>query len=372
MRLPIGRLSGWPRDLVPALALATAGALEVAANPVIAPRAAAYPCEIAMGLALAARRRAPLTTLILVTATATTQALAGVPMDRPWVPLAATLTAAYALASRTPIDRTATGFVIAVLGFAVQAIDQHKGFGNVLFGIAFAAPIFAAGATVRARTQRAVAREREHQEDARAAVEAERRRIARDLHDVISHSLGIVVLQAGAAEQVVASDPDKARELLVGIRTVGQQAVAELGALLTLARSAPAESLEPAPTLDDVDQLAAAMSRSGLHVTIESRGVRRPLPAALEMSAYRIIQEALTNAAKHSDGTRAVVTLNHDPINLAIEVVDDGTGAASAAPGTRSGLVGMHERAAVFGGRIEAGPSPTGGWRVEATLPVPR
>jgi signal transduction histidine kinase len=372
MRVRMSQLSGWPRDLLPAVALAAAGAVEVAANPAIAPRSAAYPCEIAMGLALVARRRAPLVTLLVVTAMATTQALVGVPMDQPWVPLAATLTAAYALASHAPLDRTATGFVIAVLAFAVQAIDQHKGFGNVLFGLAFAAPIFAAGATVRARTQRAVAREREHQEHARAAVEAERRRIARDLHDVISHSLGIVVLQAGAAEQVVTCDPEKARELLTSIRRVGQQAVSELGALLTLARSAPAESLEPAPTLDDLDQLAAAMGRSGVDVTIEWRGARRPLPAALEMSAYRIIQEALTNVAKHSDGTRAFVTVRNEPTALGIEIVDDGTGEPGTAAGSRSGLLGMHERVALFGGQIEAGPGATGGWRVEATLPVAR
>ena len=372
MSSPTPRIAGLLRDAVLPVALAAVGVVEVATNTGIHPKPVAFACEVALGVVLAARRRLPLLTMLTVTVISTVEMLSGVPVDQPWVPLAATMLAAYTLASRAPLERALTGFVFAILGFTVQAIDQHKGFGNVAFGLAFSLPLFAAGRTVRVRTERAVEREREHQEQAHAAVEAERRRIARDLHDVISHSLGIVVLQAGAAEQVLARDPDQARQLLASIRTTGQQAIGELGALLALTRNAPADSLEPSPSLHEIEHLVDKMGRVGLDVTIESRGTPRPLPTALEVSAYRIVQEALTNVAKHSGGTRAVVTLDYLPAGLDIEVLDNGTGATSAAAGTRSGLLGMRERAALFGGTVEAGPGSAGGWRVGATLPLPQ
>jgi signal transduction histidine kinase len=372
MPIHLPRVTAALRDVAPAVALAAAGAVEVVANASIHPKPVAFACEIALGLVLAARRRTPLLTLLAITVVSGVEILSGVAMDQPWVPLAATLAAAYNLAAHAPLERALTGFVIAVLGFTVQAIDQHKGFGNVAFGVAFTLPLFAAGRAVRVRTERAVTREREHQEQAHAAVEAERRRIARDLHDVISHSLGIVVLQAGAAEQVLVRDPDQARELLSSIRTTGQQAIGELGTLLALTRSAPADSLEPSPTLDEIGELAEKLGRVGVDVIVESRGARRPLPTAMEVSAYRIVQEALTNVAKHSGGTRAVVTLEFHPSALDIEVVDDGNGRPAPAEGTRSGLVGMRERAALFGGTVQAGPAGSGGWRVGATLPLPQ
>jgi signal transduction histidine kinase len=358
-------------DVALAVGVAVAGVVEVTLNPALTPRPAAYVCEVLLGLTLLGRRRFPVLTLVVVTLLSVVESLAGVPVDQPWVPLLAIMAAAYTVSLHAELEMALLGISVAALGFAVEAIDQHKGFGNIAFGLTFTVPVFAAGRAVRMRTVHAETLEREQDEQARAAVEAERRRITRDLHDVISHSLGVVVLQAGAAEQVLTRDPDKARELLGEIRTTGQRAVAELGALLTLARTAPVDSLEPSPSLDELTHLADTMGRAGLEVIVRFRGTRRPLPTAVEVSAYRIVQEALTNAARHSGGRQAVVTLSYEPAALDIEVLDDGAG-GSAAPGTRRGLVGMRERAALFGGSVEVGPAPQGGWRVGATLPVPR
>lgn len=367
------RVDSWLRwrDVALAVGLAAVGAVEVALSPAIAPKGAAYPCEIALGLVLLARRLLPLLTAVSVGVIGMVESLAGVPMDAPWVPLAAMMAAVYTLSLLASLERAVTAIALMVTAFSVAAIDQHKGIGNVLFGIAFVVPIFLAGRGIRLRTEHAELLRQEQEEQARAAVEAERRRIARDLHDVISHSLGVVVLQAGAAEQVLDRDPARARELLGEIRATGHQAVGEFGALLALTRNAPVDSLEPSPSLDDVDRLADTMARAGLAVTVERCGVRRALPSAIDVSAYRIVQEALTNAAKHSGAGSAVVTLRYDPTELAIEVADDGPGRPGA-PGTGSGLLGMRERAALFGGTVEAGRSADGGWHVEARLPVPR
>ncbi len=211
--------------------------------------------------------------------------------------------------------------------------------------------------------------QQEQQALAEAAARQERQRIARELHDIISHGLGVVVLQAGAAEQVLDQDPGKAREALQLIRATGQEAITELGTLVALIRDEQPPGRDPQPTLRDVERLAATTRSAGLAVTVQTDGQPRDLPASVELNAYRVIQEGLTNALKHAPGSTVQVVLRYHPGGLDVEVRDDGTD-ATGGPGSRRGLAGLRERAAVFGGQFEAGRDPQGGWKVRASFPA--
>ena len=358
-------------DVLLAAVVALAGAVEVWGSSSVAPKAVALPCELGLGAALAFRRRFPLVTLAAVMALGTVEAVGGVPVEAPWVPLAAYMVATYALVSLASQEHVLAGMGVIVAAISVQVVDQHKGLGNFAFAMVFLVPIYLAGRTIRSRTERADALEREQRALADAAAEAERRRIARELHDVISHSLGVLVLQAGAAEQVLDRDPEQAREVLRSIRATGQEAIGELGTLLAVARGEVESSREPNPSLADVSRLVANARQAGLEVEIVIEGASRELAPALELSAYRIVQEGLTNALKHARARTARVRLAYGERELEIEVSDDGTRAADG-HGSRSGLAGIAERVSVFGGRFDAGPQAVGGWRLRAVLPLPR
>jgi signal transduction histidine kinase len=211
--------------------------------------------------------------------------------------------------------------------------------------------------------------QQEQQALAESAARQERQRIARELHDIISHGLGVVMLQAGAAEQVLDQEPGKAREALRLIRATGQEAITELGTLVALIRDEQPPGRDPQPTLRDVERLAATTRSAGLAVTVRIEGPLRDLPASVELNAYRVIQEGLTNALKHAPGSTVQVVLRYHPGGLDVEVRDDGAGTAGG-PGSRQGLVGLRERAAVFGGQFEAGLDPHGGWKVRASFPT--
>jgi signal transduction histidine kinase len=361
-------------DVALAAAVALAGLVEVWANGAVAPKAVAFPGELGLGVALAFRRRFPLLTLAAVLALGTVETLAGVPVDAPWVPLAAYMIATYSLVTCASNEHVLAGAGLVVAAVSVQVTDQHKGLGNFAFAMVFLVPIYLAGRTIRARTERADELEREQTALANASAESERRRIARELHDVISHSLGVLVLQAGAAEQVLDRDPEQAREALRSIRVTGQEAIGELGTLLAVARGEVESSREPNPSLADVTRLVANIRQAGLQVDLVVDGTTRELPPAVELSAYRIVQEGLTNALKHARARSALVRLVYGERELEIEVSDDGAGAAGAANarGGRRGLAGVSERVSVFGGRFDAGPRAGCGWTLRAVLPLPR
>jgi signal transduction histidine kinase len=209
----------------------------------------------------------------------------------------------------------------------------------------------------------------EQQALAEAAAREERQRIARELHDIISHGVGVMVLQAGAAEQVLDTDLGKAREALQLIRATGQEAITELGTLVALIRDEQPPGRDPQPTLHDVERLAATTRSAGLAVCVQTEGEPRDLPASVELNAYRVIQEGLTNALKHAPGSAVQVIVRYHPGGLDVEVRDDGADSAGG-PGTRRGLAGLRERAAVFGGQFEAGRDPQGGWKVRASFPA--
>jgi signal transduction histidine kinase len=211
----------------------------------------------------------------------------------------------------------------------------------------------------------------EHEAQTRRAVEAERARIAGELHDVVTHNVSVMVVQAGAARSVLDSSPDDAREALLAVEASGRTAMSELRHLLGLLAPAGGEEdlLVPQPGVARVPALVERVRAAGLSVELSVTGAR-DLPPGVDLAAYRVVQEALTNVIKHAGPSRAAVVLEYRPDDLLITVTDDGhpvTGPGG--PGGR-GLIGLRERIGLYGGELDAGPRPGGGWRVLATIPV--
>ncbi|MDQ3661116.1 MAG: sensor histidine kinase [Actinomycetota bacterium] len=217
--------------------------------------------------------------------------------------------------------------------------------------------------------------ESQQEDNARRAVMLERNRIARELHDIIAHSVSVMVVQAGAARRVAATDPGRTRSSLEAIESTGREALAEMRRLLGIMRSPEEEevALSPVPGVAGLEALVENARSAGLEVELEVRGEVRPLPPGVDLSAYRIVQEALTNALKHGGPSSACVRMIYRPSTLEIEITDDGRGALPAlgqAATVGHGLLGMRERAAAFGGALKAGPRRGGGFEVKASLPL--
>jgi signal transduction histidine kinase len=217
--------------------------------------------------------------------------------------------------------------------------------------------------------------ERQREENARRAVFDERVRIARELHDVVAHHVSVMGVQAGAARLVMERDPESATASLASIERASRQAVEELHRLLGFLRQAgDPDDLGARPGVGQLRTLAADMSGPDLTVEVGIEGEERSLPPTVDVSAYRIVQEALTNTLKHAGATHAGVRIRYWPGEIEVEVVDDGRARPAATNGSRPGglgLVGMRERAALHGGRLEAGPRRGGGFAVRAKLPTP-
>ncbi|MGH3362448.1 MAG: sensor histidine kinase [Nocardioides sp.] len=221
----------------------------------------------------------------------------------------------------------------------------------------------------RQSTDRAVAAEVAATEQAMAAVVEERTRIARELHDIVAHSVSTMVVQAGAAEQVVEDDPEFARQALATIRSTGASALAEMRRVVVMLRDADdTGALEPQPGLGAIASLLDDARAAGLSARLQVVGTRRDLPAGVDLAAYRIVQEALTNVRRHASASAVEVALTYGEDDLRIEVTDDGVGTAEPAGG--HGLVGMRERAALYGGQVEAASRNGTGFMVRAVLPV--
>jgi signal transduction histidine kinase len=259
----------------------------------------------------------------------------------------------------------------------VPAFDlSDYAFGCVLFG----AGALAGRLVRRLERQRLLlsdalaAQLREQAARERALLLDERARIARELHDVVAHAVSVMVVQAGAARFALGADEDEVRERLLSVETTGRSAVEDLRRLLDLLRSddAPdAEASGPQPGLDRLDELVDGLQRAGLPVRLETEGLPADLPPLVDVTAYRLVQEALTNVLKHSaaEWVRVAVTVSAECVVL--EVVDGGPARPGGLEGAGQGLVGMRERVALFGGRLEAGPAGAG-WRVHAELPLVR
>ena len=227
----------------------------------------------------------------------------------------------------------------------------------------------------RAEEERArmSALEREQAQALRRATEHERARIARELHDVVTHNVSVMVIQAGAARKVMDAEPDQARDALLAVEAGGRAAMAELRhvmGLLTVDGDDPAK-LVPQPGLDRVEALLELVRGSGTPVSLTLSGRPRPVPSGIELTAYRVVQEALTNTVKHAAGASAAVLIEYGGDALRVEVTDTGgVPAGPAASGNGHGLIGLRERLAVYGGTLSAGPRLTGGYRVDAHIPL--
>jgi signal transduction histidine kinase len=205
---------------------------------------------------------------------------------------------------------------------------------------------------------------------------AERLRIARELHDIVAHSIGIIAIQAGAAHRVFDTSPAEARDALAAIEATSREALSGLRRMVTGLRRADEEpgsgqpALGPAPGLADLERLAAQTLDAGVRVEVDWRGSREPLPADIDLSAFRIIQEAVTNVVHHAGAGMCLVVIDRQDGQLSIEVTDSGRG-GDPAVGTGYGITGMRERATLLGGEFSAGPRTGGGFRVTARLPLP-
>ncbi len=366
---------------------AVASALEVAVrqDPLREPRSAAgfaVPAVALLVAALLARRRFPFAAPAAVWLLAAALSFAdGRLVVFTFGVYVAGMAAALLLGRLADAARGRIGLAV-VLGGAVVVVgnDPNHSTGELVFVPVLFAIAWLAGFALRERAvqaeaaeRRAAQAEREREESARRAVFEERVRIARELHDVVAHHVSTMGVQAGAARVVVDRDPARAKEALSAIELSSRQAVAELHRLLGFLRQAgDRDDRAPQPGLSQLPRLAASMGDSDLAVAVSVEGEARPLPPTVDVSAYRIVQEALTNTLKHSAASRADVHLRYWPDELEVEVVDDGRpgGAAADGPGGL-GLIGMRERVALHGGQLSAGPAATGGFAVKARLRTP-
>jgi signal transduction histidine kinase len=325
-----------------------------------------------MTIPAAWRRTAPLASVTLVAAGFAAGASAPDPPE-PIAQLVAMLVAPYTVAVHArDTRRAAAGCAIALAGALAAGVlvGDDIVFILVLVGIACSA-----GFAVRRLGDRSTELEAQAVRldlQARTAAAEERERIARELHDIVSHSVSLMVVQAGAAEQVLRHDPEQAEHALGGIQATGRAAVDDLRRMLGLLRGAEGEGrLAPQPGLGAVGDLVASARDAGTPVEVEALDVPR-LPAGVDLAAYRIIQEALTNASKHAPGCLTRVRVEGEAGDLVIEVrtLAPPRHNGASGNGTGHGLVGMRERAGVYGGELHAGPDERDDWVVRARLPV--
>jgi signal transduction histidine kinase len=214
--------------------------------------------------------------------------------------------------------------------------------------------------------------EREREENERRAAADEQARIARELHDVIAHNVSVMVVQAAGGREVFETHPDRAREALASIEATGREALTELRRLLGVARAHEdgSTSLAPQPGLERLGTLVEQVRAAGLTVDVQVEGEQRDLPTGVDLSAYRVIQEALTNTLRHAFAQRAWIVVHYGERELIVEVLDDGAGPPRAGGQDGRGLVGMQERVGLFGGEVRTGARPEGGFRVWARFPL--
>jgi signal transduction histidine kinase len=348
----------------------------------------AYALVVIAGVALLFRRRWPVAVLAVTVGAIAAYAAAGYV---PGAALCPVFVALFTVATLRPRQE------VRWLGLASMAVLFVATGANSVFGwlggtnvvmLALSVASLALGQAVAGRRQvfaamveRAERAERDREEEARRRVDAERLRIARELHDVVAHSMSMINVQAGVAAHVLSSQPEQATEALIAIKTASREGLRELRAILNVLRHVDEDEAgrAPAPKLAQLGALADATTQAGLPTSVSVSGSPACLAPTVELAAYRIVQESLTNVLRHAGpDARATVQVVIGDEALSVQVDDDGRGLGSVGSaavefhdGTGTGLAGMRERAAAFGGTLEAGPRPGGGWRVRAVLPRP-
>jgi signal transduction histidine kinase len=324
------------------------------------------------------RSHAPLVVVIVAIASFVSVGLVE-PRQAAFEPFLALVLAFYSVGAHTEERKALVTLLLAIpTGVVAGLLAAHYGWsktGNSLPTVVWITTAWIVGRIIRSWRGRAVALEHanrilEEQRElqAQAAVAVERGRIARELHDVIAHNISMIVVQAGAAARVLEGEQPNVRRALETIETTGRETVDEMRRLLgVLRRADDGQALAPQPGLAELDALVAQVREAGLTVDLQIEGTPSPLPPGLDLSAYRIAQEGLTNALKHAGAARAAVIVTYGRDTVEIEIRDDGRGGVGAS-GTGHGLVGMRERVALWGGKLQVGPEH-GGWVVRASLP---
>jgi signal transduction histidine kinase len=333
-------------------------------------------------LVLCWRRRWPVAVLVVSVAAATIYTLLGYVNG---AVLVAPMVALYTVASQSGVRRAvAYGLgTLAVLGLASIAVNPLGRFGGGVDILPFmVAVMVVAGIAVANRRAYVDSIRDRAEQDARRRIDEERLRIARELHDVVAHTMATINVQAGVAAHVLSTRPEAAAESLQAIKTASKEGLRELRAILNVLRQADdADPTQPTPGTAQLEALIDGARRAGLETTFTVTGAPAPLPAAVDLAAYRIVQESLTNAIRHAGPATAAVSLGYQAGELRIDVTDTGRGPAAgtsvqpgpggqAGQGGGHGLAGMRERAAAVGGTVETGPGPRGGFRVAARLPL--
>jgi signal transduction histidine kinase len=352
--------------------LAIAAQAEVWLEPAQTPRIVTAPAALLWTLPLLMRRRFPLAAPALVFATLAAEALVpGEAVTSSQVNGFAMLVA-FGVAGTVAEFRSAlAGAAIGYAAASVIILVERPPVSGTWALLTFGAVSWAIGRTLVERAQRTANLEERADRLAReqeTAVAGERARIARELHDVVAHSVSVMTVQAGAARLLLEEDPGRAREPLVSVEETGREALAEMRRLLGILRAdeQPA-ALAPQPGVADISALVEQLRAAGLPVDLVIGGDPRALPPGIDLAAYRVVQEALTNALKHAGAARAEVSIRYRPAALEVSVVNDGHLATNGGGG--HGLLGMRERVTLYGGELQAGPRPGGGYAVRATLP---
>ncbi len=379
---PILRLAQVPRrpprsDVVAVAALGAWGLLEAVLGTGPGSTVTRIAFTLAVTLPLLVRRRAPFAVAVFISAVTVAWALAA---DRPesgTFPFPSLLFAIFSVALYGRSTLTAAIGGLIPVGAMVVALntDFNSGtpsVGNTAILVFFCSGAWTAGWLVRRRAMQARRAYEESGELARSAVAEERARIATELHDIVAHSVSIIAVQAGAAEQQLERHPDAAREHLAAVRRTAREAMSEMRRLLDVLR-ADGTTYAPQPGLSRLQDLIDEVRGAGVPVDLIEEGERRELPAGIDLVAFRVIQESLTNVRKHAGGAPAHVALRYGARELEVEITND-AGRARAAMngggGGGNGLFGMRERVRLFGGRFEAGAQAGGGFRVHAQLPL--
>jgi signal transduction histidine kinase len=295
------------------------------------------------------------------------------------LPLVAVLLGGYAAGAYTSGRAAlAAPFVLAAGMGAVVASFEDQVFTDYVFptGFVLVAWLAGRGLSTRARLteephEAAVRAQEAHEQEVARAAADERRRIAREMHDVVAHSVSVMVVQAGGARRILERDPRRAVEAAAHIEDVGRAALAEMRRLLGVLHHGEDDAERaPQPTLRELDRLVARSRAAGLPVTLVIEGAPRPLPPGKDLAAYRVIQEALTNAIKHAGAAPTAVTVRWEPAWLELEIVDEGGKAMNGRNRSGHGLVGMEERVRLYDGSLRAGRAQGGGFEVVARLPL--
>jgi signal transduction histidine kinase len=374
---------GWSRDdlLDWALAIAVAAGAQLQLGSCDC-RAGARWLDVLLTLLatlpIGLRRRHPFAVLIVVGAAAIGHIAAG--FSNPFLLTFAVLVALLSVADHARWELS----VVAAAGTAILLpvsflVDWHNQGRVVLSDVPFNYALFGAAWVLgdnlrrhRAQAELAVRLTAAEEERSRRAVADERVRIARELHDVVAHTLSVIVLQAGAGRRIAPEKPGRAADVLGSIEALGREALGDMRRLVGILRTGPERVHEPQPSLERLPELAERVRSAGLAVDVRTEGEARPLPPGVDLSAYRIVQEALTNTLRHAGAGRAEVVVRYGGAGVEVEVTDDGRGPAAGAAngaGGGHGLAGMRERVGMFGGELEVGAREGGGFRVRALLP---